>query len=129
MKSITPNTRVRPAATRNRRTPSCSPLKHCTTNSEVDMGCPGCHPLGVIPGLVPGIQPSPGAGATGKMGPGDKHRDDYRNFLLQLTLFGVAVALTLENLLHDLGLELAVGTLGHLDEIEVLHRKAIGVEL
>src|SRR5947207_15383978 len=31
---------------------------------------------GVIPGLVPGIQASAGAGASGTMDPGDKHRDD-----------------------------------------------------
>src|SRR4029453_18453388 len=30
----------------------------------------------VIPGLVPGIQTSAGAGASGTMDPGDKHRDD-----------------------------------------------------
>jgi hypothetical protein len=30
----------------------------------------------VMPGLVPGIQPSTSAGASGEMDPGDKHRDD-----------------------------------------------------
>jgi hypothetical protein len=30
----------------------------------------------VIPGLVPGIQPTAIAGARGTMDPGDKHRDD-----------------------------------------------------
>src|SRR2546423_11227282 len=30
----------------------------------------------VIPGPVPGIQASAGAGASGMMDPGDKHRDD-----------------------------------------------------
>jgi hypothetical protein len=30
----------------------------------------------IIAGLVPGIQPSVGAGASCKMDPGDKHRDD-----------------------------------------------------
>ena len=30
----------------------------------------------VIPGLVPGIQPSAGSGASGSMDPGDEHRDD-----------------------------------------------------
>jgi len=30
----------------------------------------------VIPALVAGIQPSSSAGASGKMDPGDEHRDD-----------------------------------------------------
>jgi hypothetical protein len=30
----------------------------------------------VIPGLVPGIQPSKAAGASGELDPGDKRRDD-----------------------------------------------------
>ena len=32
--------------------------------------------IGVIPGLVPGIQLSVEFGACGTMDPGDKHRDD-----------------------------------------------------
>jgi len=32
--------------------------------------------LSVIPGLVPGIQLTTGAGARQQMDPGDKHRDD-----------------------------------------------------
>jgi hypothetical protein len=32
--------------------------------------------LFVIPGLVPGIQPTAFAGAGGALDPGDKHRDD-----------------------------------------------------
>ena len=32
--------------------------------------------LFVIPGLVPGIQPTTVAGAGGALDPGDKHRDD-----------------------------------------------------
>src|SRR5215813_12640230 len=40
MKCITPNTSVRPAATRNKRTPSCSPLRIWTARSVVDMGDP-----------------------------------------------------------------------------------------
>jgi len=31
-----------------------------------------------MPGLVPGIQPSMGGGASGTMDPGDKRRDDER---------------------------------------------------
>jgi hypothetical protein len=30
----------------------------------------------VIPGFMPGIQPSAAAAARGKMDPGDEHRDD-----------------------------------------------------
>jgi hypothetical protein len=37
----------------------------------------------VIPGLVPGIQTSAGAGASGEMDPGDKHRDDINYFSSQ----------------------------------------------
>src|SRR3954466_9202444 len=33
MKSITPNTRVSPAATRNSSTPNCRPFRACTRNS------------------------------------------------------------------------------------------------
>ncbi len=33
----------------------------------------------VIPGLVPGIQLTSSAGASGKMDPGDEHRDDFRS--------------------------------------------------
>src|SRR5262249_14619324 len=95
MKSITPKTSVSPAATRNRRMPSCSPLNNWTRTSGVDMGTP-------IEG---------------------------RPALLQGTLGGVGVAVALEDLLHDLGLELAVGALGNLHQIEILNREAVGVEL
>ena len=37
---------------------------------------PKQNECGVIPGLVPGIQSSASAGASGAMDPGDKHRDD-----------------------------------------------------
>src|ERR1700674_614815 len=113
MKSITPNTSVSPAATRNSRTPSCSPLKHWTTNRAVDMGDPGSDPSR--------------RRRRARANDGGEGSDPVS--LLQLAVFGVAVALALENLLHDLGLELAVGALGHLHEIEVLHREAVGVEL
>jgi hypothetical protein len=33
----------------------------------------------VMPGLVPGIHPTTGAGPNGPMDPGDKHRDDRRD--------------------------------------------------
>src|ERR1700716_678060 len=74
MKSMTPNTSVSPAATRNSRTPSCSPLKHWTTNSDVDMGLPGLRH--VIPVLFTGIHRAADAGACGGLDTGDKPRYD-----------------------------------------------------
>src|SRR4051812_8183573 len=74
MKSITPNTSVSPAATRNSSTPSCNPLKHWTTNSEVDMGRSGLRH--VIPVLVTGIHRVADAGACGWLDTGDKPRYD-----------------------------------------------------
>src|ERR1700721_4857755 len=41
---------------------------------------------------------------------------------------GVAVAVILKHLLHDLGLEFAVGALGHLGQVEILNRIAVDVE-
>jgi hypothetical protein len=38
--------------------------------------------LAVMPGLVPGIQASTGAGASGTMDPGDTRRDDCAKKLL-----------------------------------------------
>src|SRR2546423_8364019 len=87
MKSITPNTSVRPAAIRNNRTPSCSPLRIWTTRSVVD------------------------------------------TVLLHRAVLGVRIGIILEYLLHNLGLELAVGALGDLDQIEILDRIVVGVEL
>ncbi len=49
------------------------------------------------------------------------------HFIAQSLANGVGVVL--EHLLHDLGLELAVGALGDLDQIEVLDRIVVGVEL
>src|SRR5262245_63352690 len=37
-----------------------------------------------MPGLVPGIQPSASAGASGEVDPGDKHRDDDREDRMQV---------------------------------------------
>src|SRR5215212_11827742 len=87
MKSITPNTRVRPEAIRNSSTPSCSPLRICTMRRVV-----------------------------------------FILLSLHRAIFRVRVGVAFENLLVDLGLELAVGTLGHLHQVEVLDRIMVGVE-
>src|SRR5215467_10243122 len=168
MKSITPNTSVRPAATRNKRTPSCSPLRIWTARSVVDMGDPRR-------GRSLGARPSPllgrglgrgGFGAYGKtitphptplpaevgfirlrpfqMPNSGKpefrwEREQIeragwtlprsRRTSLHRTILGVRIGVVLEHLLDDLRLELAVGALGDLDQIEVLDRVMVGVEL
>src|ERR1041384_2577742 len=106
MKSITPNTSVSPAATGNSSTPSCSPLKHWTTNSAVDMGVPTRHP-GIRASEYPGPRRQVSQRRAGSRLSALKRsgRDDGCSVLLQLTVLGVAVALGLEDLLHDLGLE------------------------
>src|SRR6185295_3924164 len=115
MKSITPNTSVSPAATRNNSTPSCSPLNSCTTNSAVDMGRSGlrmpsrCLSPGSIVPLTPELADSWISGTSPGMTPSFM----WNRELFQLTLAGVGVALGLEDLLHDLCLELPVGTLGN----------------
>src|SRR5262249_22070715 len=48
---------------------------------------------------------------------------------LHRTILGVRIGVVLEHLLDDLGLELAVGALGDLDQVEVLDRIVVGVEL
>jgi hypothetical protein len=44
-------------------------------------------------------------------------------------LLGVTVAVVLEHLLGDFGLELSVRPLGHFGQVEVLDRIAVAVEL
>src|SRR5215831_11756774 len=48
--------------------------------------------------------------------------------LLHRAVLGMDVGVVGKYLLDDLGLELAVVTLGHLDEVEILDRIVIGVE-
>src|SRR6516164_8657326 len=48
--------------------------------------------------------------------------------LARRAFLGVAVAVILEYLLHDFGLEFPVRSLGHLGQVEVLDRIAVGVE-
>src|SRR5882757_9704340 len=44
-------------------------------------------------------------------------------------VLGVAVAVVLEHLLHDFGLEFSVRALGDLGEVKILDRVAVAVEL
>src|SRR5215212_5839862 len=93
MKSITPKTRVSPAATRNSSTPNCRPFSACTSRRPV-----------LMPRSVP---PPPSAhAALGRPG----------------------VHVVLQHLAHGLGLELAVRTLRHAAQPEVLHRVVVGAE-
>src|SRR6516225_9901850 len=124
MKSITPNTSVRPAATRNKRTPSCSPLRIWTARRVVDIGDPqrGRH-LGARPS--PREKRGGGADRIGSLDCAVKRRRTS----LHRTILGVRIGVVLEHLLDDLGLELAVGALGDLDQVKVLDRIMVGVEL
>src|SRR5216683_2175513 len=94
MKSITPNTSVRPAATRNRRTPSCSPLRIWTARRVVDMSDPRRAVISVL-------------GERAACAP------RTRGISLHRTILGVRIGVVLEFLLVDLRLELRV--LGFLD--------------
>src|ERR1700674_2865736 len=100
MKSITPNTSVSPAATRNSRMPSCSPLNSWTRKRAADMGCRQGS-LGSDPSRIRSRQER-------------QRRCEGSDpvCLLQRALAGVAVGGVREHLLHDLRLELAVGALG-----------------
>src|SRR5215475_11665975 len=124
MKSITPNTSVRPAATRNKRTPSCSPLRIWTARRVVDMGDPRRgHHLGARPS--PREERGAGADRIGSLDCAVKRRRTS----LHRTILGVRIGVVLEHLLDDLGLELAVGALGDLDQVEVLDRLFFCFEL
>src|SRR5215469_11623982 len=146
MKSITPNTSVRPAATRNKRTPSCSPLRIWTARSVVDMGDPRRgHSLGALPlpfwgeGWGEGVQslwknhnPSPQPLSLWEREQIERAGwtlPRSRRTSLHRTILGVRIGVVLEHLLDDLRLELAVGALGDLDQIEVLDRIVVCVEL
>src|SRR5262249_41501045 len=123
MKSITPNTSASPAAIRNSSTPSWSPLRVCTRRRAADIFFLLPPPLSF---------PSPSPPSSG--GEGEARRAGRGQALpaspsLHLAILGVRVALVREHLLDDLGLELAVGSLGDLDEVEVLDRIVVGVEL
>src|ERR1043166_5556145 len=106
MRSITPNTSVRPAAIRNSSTPSCSPLRICTKRRDdmiqtTDDGGPTTDSRG-NPILWSSVVCPPSSA------------------LLHLAVLRVGVLVIREHLLGDLGLELAVLALRHLDQIEVL---------
>src|SRR5262249_36235353 len=52
-----------------------------------------------------------------------------RLLLFHRTVFGVRIGEVRENLFVDFGLELAIGAFGNFDQIEVLDRIVVGVEL
>src|SRR5215470_13452573 len=115
MKSITPNTSVRPAAIRNKRTPSCSPLRIWTARRVVDMRDPRRAVISVR-------DPRP-ASLRGERAYRIRSFDcavPNGGTSLHRTILGVRIGVVLEHLLDDLGLELAVGALGDLHQIEVL---------
>src|SRR5512134_437374 len=54
--SITPNTSVRPAASRNSIRPNCSPLSNCSTISSVGMRAASLHRAGADVGVAVVLQ-------------------------------------------------------------------------
>src|SRR6476620_10041174 len=108
MKSITPKTSVRPAATRKSSTPNCRPLRACTSRSWTVMNA-GPADRGLRrPAARSGHRTVPSAhAALGRPG----------------------VGVVLQHAAHRLGLELAVGAPGHLAQPEILHRVVVGAEL
>ena len=145
MKSITPNTSVSPAAIRNSSTPSCRPFRVWTMRRVVDIGSMSLHPSPREAGR--------GWPSEARTGEGSSHRLRYpgspsslrfdgsppspqagegiarRARSLHRAILDVRIGVVLEHLLRDLGLELAVGALRHLHQIEVLDRIVVGVEL
>ena len=67
----------------------------------------------------------PGRSADARL---ERHRK-RRRASLHRAILGVGIGVVLEHLLDDLGLELAVGALGDFDQVEVLDRIVVGVEL
>src|SRR3954447_12754285 len=142
MKFMTPKTSVSPAAMRNRRMPSCSPLSTCTMNSVVFMATPSRRGATLVPPHPE--EPPKAVSKEGRPGPRPSRRPlrgllRMRNVAHSLrnrkssnsfhrAVLGVRVGIVLEDLLVDLGLELAVGTLGDLHQIEILDRIMVGVE-
>src|SRR5829696_8996458 len=114
MKSITPNTSVSPAAIRNRMIPNCSPLRVWTRRrvADIDRGRIANSEWRIGTFYSPfAIRYSPAGLAR------------------RLAVLRIHVAVVLEDLLDDLGLELAVRALCDLHQVEVLDRIAVGVEL
>src|SRR5215831_4293047 len=104
MKSMTPNTRVSPAAMRKSSTPSWSPLRVWTRRRPVDM---------------PAVRSPDGAKRNpGSASPHSASLLRATTISLHRAILDVGVGVVREHLLHDLGLELAVRTLGDLDEVE-----------
>src|SRR3954462_1887339 len=99
MKSITPKTSVRPAATRKSSTPNCRPLRACTSKSWVVMG----------------VQPAD----SGLRRPAAQR--GHRTASAHAALGRPGVGVVLQHAAHRLGLEPAVRPLGHLAQPEILH--------
>src|SRR4051812_48423055 len=156
MKSITPNTSVSPAAIRNRMIPNCSPLRVWTRRRVADISHSALPRLipprrgGVGVGYLSRLRERssrrsrPGEGAPpeaasrlapprsafGRVGPPLRGgRSSAVALAPRLAVLRIHVAVVLEDVLDDLGLELAVGALRDLHQVEVLDRIAVGVEL
>src|ERR1700733_384281 len=102
MKSITPNTSVRPAAIRNSSTPSWSPFRVWTMSSVVDIG-----------------RTQAGGRSINIAARGPRASPRWPRGLLHLAILDMRVGVILEYFLGDLGFEFAVRTLGDFDQIEV----------
>src|SRR6266404_8803421 len=89
MKSITPNTRVSPAAIRNSSTPSCSPLSTWTRKMAVDIEAGQAFSWS-----------SPALRLRGGRAP---RSDPLPSALFHRTILGMRIGVVLEHLLHDLG--------------------------
>src|SRR5215204_3377102 len=109
MKSITPNTSVSPAAIRNRMIPNCSPLRVWTRRRVADI--------------------DRGRIANSEWRIGTFYSPLAAGLARRLAVLRIHVAVVLEDLLDDLGLELAVRAPCDLHQVEVLDRIAVGVEL
>src|SRR6185312_8027473 len=98
MTSITPNTRVSPAAMRNSSRPSCSPFRAWTTSR-----------------VIPSPRPSPTGRGRRKPSPFGRGLGEGRS-LRHLALGGVGIDVGGQDLLARLGLVFAVRPLHHLGE-------------
>src|SRR5262249_35651070 len=125
MKSITPNTSVSPAAMRKSSTPSWSPLRVWTRRRAVDIrGVASAYGSIVARMKRSVIRERP---------PRITLRSMRATVLplasLHLAVLRVRIAVVGEHLLRDLRLVLAVGALGDLDQVEILDRIVVAVEL
>src|SRR6202167_2890269 len=123
MKSITPNTSVRPAAIRNKRTPSCNPFKTWTRKSVPDME--------LVSGLGPAVAPpqrEARASSVSRIGRAAGCRGGAADRLLHRTVLRVRVAVFGEHGFDDFGLIFAVRAFGDFGQIKILDRIVVVVE-